>query len=494
VNQVLRIVMSAFLVVTSAESARVVAQRSDGAERPNIVMIIADDQAYSDFGFMGNEHVRTPNIDRLASQSARYTNGYVPSSVCRPSLVTLLTGLYPHQHGVHFNHPPPGFAKMTRSAEIDKQEFDRLRRRATYLIRSVPTLPRLLAARGYRCLQTGKYWEGHWRNAGFTEGMTLAEPAAGANNGNKTLANGEVVAHGNGDHGLAIGRDTMQPIYDFIDDCDDTPYFIWYAPFLPHLPHDAPERFHDAYEDDSHVSPHQVPYYAACSQFDETVGQLVDYVEQKGRAEQTVFLFVSDNGFVPDAKRPMPGGEFNYTRTSKRSPFDDGLRTPILIRWDGRVAPAEHVEPCSSVDIVPTLLDAVGMANAKTKLPGRSLLPSAIGAETLRPQPVVGEIYPGDASTLGNPSRDIAYRWVRDGDLKLIVPHQRGKRAAWNEYVAGPALFDLARDPTETQDLSGEPAQSVNVKRLRKLLDDWWTPGKGENRFRKPPTTREQQP
>ena len=72
---------------------------------PNIVMIISDDQTYTDFGFMGNARVQTPNLDSLARKSARYTHGYVPSSVCRPSLVTLLTGLYPHQHGIHFNHP-----------------------------------------------------------------------------------------------------------------------------------------------------------------------------------------------------------------------------------------------------------------------------------------------------------------------------------------------------------------------------------------------------
>ena len=158
-------------------------------DRPNVVLIISDDQTYSDFGFMGHPHVRTPHIDRLAAKSARYPNGYVPSSVCRPSLVTLLTGLYPHQHGVHFNHPPPGFAKLTQSPEIGKKRYDALRHRATSLIRSVPTLPRILAAQGYRCFQTGKYWEGHWRNAGFTEGMTTAEPSKEPDAlGNKRLA------------------------------------------------------------------------------------------------------------------------------------------------------------------------------------------------------------------------------------------------------------------------------------------------------------------
>jgi uncharacterized sulfatase len=203
------------------------------------------DQTYSDFGFMGHPHVRTPHIDRLAAKSARYPNGYVPSSVCRPSLVTLLTGLYPHQHGVHFNHPPPGFAKLTQSPEIDKKQYDALRNRATFLIRSVPTLPRILASEGYRSFQTGKYWEGHWRNAGFTEGKTTAEPSNKPDAlGNKQLANGDLVAHGNGDHGLVIGRNTMHPIFEFVDDChkENTPFLLWYAPFLPHLPHNSPQR------------------------------------------------------------------------------------------------------------------------------------------------------------------------------------------------------------------------------------------------------------
>jgi arylsulfatase A len=84
------------------------------AKRPNIVMIIPDDQTYSDFGFMGNALVDTPNLDRLAAQSATFVNGYVPSSVCSPSLATLLTGLYPHQSGIHYNHPPPGNAAFNR--------------------------------------------------------------------------------------------------------------------------------------------------------------------------------------------------------------------------------------------------------------------------------------------------------------------------------------------------------------------------------------------
>jgi len=454
------------------------------AERLNVVMIISDDQTYSDFGFMGHEHVQTPHLDRLAAGSARYLSGYVPSSVCRPSLVTLLTGLYPHQHGVHFNHPPPGFAKLTKSPEIDKQRYDELRNQSSKLIRSVPTLPRLLATRGYRCLQTGKYWEGHWRNAGFTEGMTIAEPSQNPDDlGNKRLTNGDIVAHGNGDHGLAIGRKTMQPIFDFIGNCQQKgdPFFVWYAPFLPHLPHDAPQRFRKPYESDPKVPRHAIPYYTACTWFDATVGQLVDHIEKSGLAEQTIFVFVVDNGFVPDPRQPMAGGDFNYTKTSKRSPFDDGLRTPILIHWDGHTKVGTHQNPCSSIDILPTLLDALGIKNANLKLPGRSLWPSATGAKPLTAEPVFGAIYPGDASSLEHPERDMAYRWIRSGRFKLIVPHARSGKKPWGRYLDRAALFDVVADPNEQMNLAQDERHADTIQRLKQKLDQWWTPNNNKD-------------
>ena len=444
--------------------------------RPNIVMIISDDQSYTDFGFMGHPHVQTPHLDRLANQSARYIHGYVPSSVCRPSLATLLTGLYPHQHGVHFNHPPPGNSRLSDSPDITKLKFDDLRRRAMVMIRSAPSLPRLLAKAGYRCLQTGKHWEGHYREAGFTHGMTLAEPSD-SEIGNKQLANGQWVAHGNGDKGLDIGRTTMQPIWDFLDKTGDEPFFIWYASFLPHTPHNAPRRFMEVYASNETIPEHAKPYYACCTWFDETVGQLVGEIEHRGLAKSTLFVFVVDNGFRPDPKRPIKGGYWNYTKRSKRSPFDDGLRTPILIRWDGRVKPASHEQLCSSVDLVPTLLQAAGLP-LQVAMPGISLLPSAFGQKSLAERrPVFGEIYPGDASSLGHPSGHIAYRWVRQGDLKLIVPHRHNGAMPWNGYLTQVSMFNVVADPGESDNLALDPHRRGEAERLRELLDAWWTPG-----------------
>lgn len=464
-----RLVLAAFLVALSISAA----------PRPNVVMIISDDQTYRDFGFMGNEHVRTPHLDRLAAQSARYPNGYVPTSVCSPSLATMLTGLYPHQHGIHYNHPPPGnsaFNKMKSRAE-----YERVRSRAFSLIRSQPTLPRVLAREGYRCLQTGKFWEGHYRNAGFTDGMTIFEPPPGQTFGGvRTLASGEKAAHGNGDWGLKIGRETMRPIYDFIEECAGRqPFFVWYAPYLPHQPHDSPRKYFDLYRDQPGVPEHYVPYYASISQFDDTVGELVAYVERKGLAKDTLFVFVIDNGWTPGTRRHKSAQDFFYhIKASKRSPFEDGLRTPILLRWDGVIKPARHEQLCSSVDLVPTILSAIGIEHRMTGLPGVDLMVSAKGVAPLRPRTVFGEIYPGDATTLGHPSRDIAYRWVRDGDFKLIIPHSQNDRRPWGDYLKAPALYNVARDPDEPDNLAPHPAQKSRVEKLRRLLDNWWMPGK----------------
>ena len=451
---------------------------------PNIVFIIADDQSWTDYGFMDNPRVSTPNLDRLAKQSARFPNAYVPSSVCRPSLVTLLTGLYPHQHGVHFNHGPPGNAGYNRM--MSAKEYVAQRGEEFKLIRQLPTLPGVLHRElGYRCFQSGKFWEGHYRNGGFTDGMTLFQPppVSQTYGGIRTLASGERVAHGNGDFGLRIGRETMAPLMQFIDDCESsqTPWMVWYAPYLTHQPHDSPARFYDQAARRPNVAKHELPYFASIAQFDDTVGQLVQYVESKQLQSNTVFVFVSDNGWTASTKtQKSRPAEFQHTKRSKRAPFDEGIRTPILIRWDGMIQQAQHDALVSSIDIVPTLLAAAGAdIPNENPLPGINLLPIATDAEKIpADRPVFGGIYPGDARSLGSPEIDIAYRWIRQGQFKLIVPHLHGSEKPWGDYLQKNALYDLALDPHEQNNLIESPSHQESIARLSALLDEWWNPGK----------------
>ncbi len=444
------------------------------ADRPNVVMILADDQAYRDFGFMGNDLVHTPNIDRLAEASARYPNGYVPMSVCRPSLATFLTGLYPHQHGIHFNHPPPGLNVMRKT--MTAAQYEQTRATTDYLIENVSTLPRILARHGYACLQTGKHWEGSYKTAGFTHGMTLGKPAGrlGAVTGTREQANGDWVAHGNGDAGLVIGRETMQPVYDFVDEhAGRQPFFVWYAPFMPHTPFDAAQRYHDVYAG-KQIPDHIRPYYAEIARFDETVGALIQHLDHRQLLDDTLIVFAADNGF-----RPHETKNETYNSRSKLSEFEDGLRTPILIRWNGHVKAADHLQLVHTVDLVPTVLSAVGLTDEITpRMNGISLLPSATTGERLPGRPVFGAIYPNDAVVLGAPSQHVRARWVRDGHFKLLVP--------------GPAkqpimlsLFDLTEDPRETMNLAAIAEHASRVENMRQLLDQWW-PLHGDEHETKP--------
>ncbi len=413
---------------------------------------------------MGNSQVQTPHLDRLAAQSARFPNGYVPMSVCRPSLATLLTGLYPHQHGIHFNHPPPGLSDMR---EMTANEYRATRAQAEHLIREVPTLPRILSEAGYVSFQAGKHWEGNFKNAGFSQGMTTGLPAEidDTIHGTREQQNGEWVAHGNGDAGLTIGRTTMQPVFDFISENADSPFFLWYAPFLPHTPFDAPQKYYDCYAGRD-VPDFLLPYYAEIARFDETVGQFIACLDEHKLRENTLIVFASDNGFRPDLS-----GKPKSDSRSKLSSDEDGLRTPILLNWPGIIPPAEYSQIVQTIDLVPTALSAVGLSKEITpQMQGLNLLPAVTNRIELPDRPAFGAIYPNDAEVLGAPAAHTKGLWVRSGKYKLILPGN-GKQPL------KPALYDLESDPDENQNLVHNSDYAQRKNHLAQLLNNWWSAG-----------------
>ena len=295
--------------------------------------------------------------------------------------------------------------------------------------------------------------------------MTRGMPSREDKYGTRPQRNGELVAHGNGDLGLAIGRDTMKPIFDFIGKkAHVQPFMVWYAPYLPHLPFDAPKRFEQHY-DNPQLSESLLGYYAQITRFDESVGKLVQHIEDKGLAENTVFLFISDNGYRPSEDGTKVTA--NSSR-SKWSPYEDGIRTPILIRWDGKIQPSNHLNLVQAIDLVPTILDAAGLTHEITpRMKGISLIPSASGSKSLPDRPAFGAIYPNDAQSLGEPGKHVVMRWIRLGDHKLIIPTSARESAR---------LFDLSADPLETTNLALQSDWSDRVSILKKRLDKWWMP------------------
>ena len=407
------------LLVLMLSSCAAVDRGEAAARRPNVVMIISDDQSWTDFGFMGHEEIRIPHLDALAARSLVYERGYVPSSLCRPSLASMITGLYPHEHGITGNDPPRG------------QQRDRMLRH----IEAAVTLPKLLAKLGYRSLQTGKWWEGNCRCGGFSDGMTHGERARGGRHG---------------DEGLKIGRRTMQPIYDFIADCGDHPFFLWYAPLLPHNPHNPPERLLEKYRREGE-SEYVAKYHAMCEWFDETCGQLLAHLREQGLEEDTLVVFVTDNGWIQrdDAK--------GYAARSKRSPYEGGVRTPIMFSWPGHVTPQRRDAYASSVDLAPTILRACGAA-VPAAMSGVDLL-----ASDVRRDAVFGALFSHDVADLDQPTKGLQARYVvRDG-WKLIAPQAEGRPAE---------LFDLGADPHERADLASTQPQRAAA--LQQVLDGWW--------------------
>ncbi len=426
------------------------------ADRPNILMIVSDDHAWFDYGFMGSQAVRTPHLDRLAAESRVFPRGYVTNSLCGPSLASMLTGRHVHRHGITGNDPRlPAIegangAKGAAKAAAAKQKsaaFLAGRAKMIELFQRSPILPRLLADQGYVSLQTGKWWMGPYQTGGFTEGMTKGGR--------------------HGDDGLDIGRKTLAPLTDFISRAkkDGKPFFAWYAPMMPHDPHTPPERLLAKYRDKS-PTPQAAKYHAMVEWFDETIGEVRAHLEKEGLTRDTIIVYIADNGWIPRTDKPVVDFE-----RSKQSPFDGGVRTPIFVSWPGRIPPAMMAEAASAVDILPTLLKLVG-APVPAGCDGIDLLDDA----ALKARPfVAGQNSTHDILELGRPAASLRYRWLVAGDLKLIVSSglKTGTSQSGSyDATEPPRLFDLKADPHERTDLAA--ARPEDVKRLTALLDGWW--------------------
>lgn len=415
----------------------VLATSLSAAERPNVLFILSDDQAWTDYGFMGHDTIRTPHLDKLASQSAVFPRAYVPTSLCRPSLATLITGLYPHQHRTSGNDP--ALSAGARQKRYQSEEHQRLNAKLIAHIEEHPTVPRLLGTAGYRSLQTGKWWEGDFSRGGFTAGMTHGDVTRGGRHG---------------DDGLDIGRQGLQPIYDFLDAKCEQPWFIWYAPMLPHTPHNPPERLLAKYTAEG-KSLHVARYQAMCEWWDETCGELLQAVEDRGLTQNTLVVYVTDNGWIQDPEQPR------YAPRSKRSPNEGGIRSPILLRWPGRIEPARYETLVSSIDLTPTILAAAGV-EAPAGLPGINLLEVCRNGGRSDRQQLYGEIFEHDIPDVDDAAKGLLYRWTIDGQWKLILP--TGSGAA--------ELYDLAADPHEHQNLAA--AHPDRVRELTKAINAWW--------------------
>ncbi|MBK1834270.1 sulfatase-like hydrolase/transferase [Roseibacillus ishigakijimensis] len=414
-------------------------------QRPNILFLLSDDQAWGDYGFMGHLHIETPHLDALAARSLTFTRGYSPVPLCRPSLASILTGRHPHEHRITGNDLLPPRPDLKALAGRRDPDFGQRYRELIAHYRQQPNWIQSLRESGYRTLQTGKWWEGDpVADGGFTAGMTHGDPARGGRHG---------------DAGLAIGRQGLQPIKDFTTSSPDTPWFVWYGVFLPHTPHNPPADLLAKYlqkTDNENIA----AYWACCEWLDQTIGELLAHLEESGQLDNTLILYTCDNGWIQD-----PADRNLYAPRSKQTIYEGGIRTPILLSWPGHLQPLrddEHL--ASNLDLWPTAAALCDLP-LPAGLPGINLTDRA--AVTSR-QSLFGADYSHDIRDFAHPARNLEARYHLRGPWKLLLPHPPADPAG------EPQLYHLLNDPHERHNLASEHPDLVES--LRQGLNDWWTP------------------
>lgn len=424
-------------------------------ELPNIILLVGDDQGYPYFGFMGADYVQTPHMDALAASGTLFTEGYVPQNHCRPSLQTLMTGTLPINYEQDVNELiKREIKKQNRSIPVQDQDqwVANFRHHA---MKHFETLPRILKKKGYTSFQGGKWWEFNYQNGGFDEGMTK-----GWKKGDKGKK--EWFLQFMGGDGRKLARATMQPVYDFVDANADKPFFIWFAPELPHYPFDAPDKYYNIYKDKD-MTESAKRYYANCTWFDDGVGELVRYLKEKDEFDNTLFVYVNDNGweqepnqeFRSDSLRWHNGGD-----KGKLSVYDQSFRTPIIFSWKGKITPgATSKALIHSADIPATILDYIDVERPKNYF-GRSYKTLIEDVSKTDRDIIIGKATQMRSEDDMMGMKIEAY-WARDKDWFFQQ----------NLTTATIELYDMNKDPRNNINLAASFPDKV--KEFQKKIDTW---------------------
>lgn len=424
---------------------------SQKIEKPNILIILADDLGYADVGYHQlNSDISTPNIDRLATEGVHFTTAYVTNSVSSPSRAGMLSGCYQHRFGYEDNPGP-----FRRSEGIHPG-----------IPTGVKLLPAYLKEVGYATACIGKWHlggeetdESFPTNKGFDEFLGFLGGAStyfhGDNSQELIFRNRQPAQIKDAYLTDIIGDETV----DFISRHKDVPFMVYMSFNAVHGPLQAPEYLIEKYR---HVKDEKRRILCAMQHaMDENIGKVLDYLEKEKLAEQTLIFFLSDNGGAPT-------DNYSYNlplRGSKGTFYDGGIHTPFIIKWPGKIAPNTICrEMISSLDIVPTVLAAVGLEQP-AYLDGVDLLPYLAGHVTGHPHQVL--------------YWKMNKQWaVRDLSWKLVNSNPDNRIM----------LFNIAEDPYEKHDLSSErPDKVLELERkfqewdAKNLPKQWgWQPEVGE--------------
>jgi len=418
------------------------AELSAQSRKPNMVIIMADDLGYADLGCQGSKDIKTPNIDNLAKRGVRCTNAYAASPVGSPTRAALLTGRYPQRFGHEFNPP--------RDPKIDYG-----------LPLSETTLASSLRDAGYATALIGKWHlgndvkrqplaRGFQEFFGFLDGAHFYLKTEVAARGvidtlepwpNSILRGSQPVD----EEGYLTDAFTREAVA-FIEKKRQQPFFLMLSYNAPHAPLEASDKYLDRVIGVTGGDHRRRVYAAMISALDEGVGSVQAKLQQTGILQDTLIMFLSDNGGITGYLSPSNNAPLVGTKTEL---MEGGIRVPMIVQWLGKLPEGKVFEPMVSVlDIAPTVLAAASIAPPKSLvLDGVDLVPSLSGKSTEQPHEILFWRY----GSLGA---------ARQGRFKLLQVR--------NEL---PQLYDLDADIGETRDLAATNPEMLN--RLKMRFEKW---------------------
>jgi len=405
------------------------------AEQPNIVVIVTDDQGHADIGLnpARKPEVSTPHMDSLAAEGIFFHNGYISGNVCSPSRLGLMTGRYQQRFGV--------YTGGEGGRGIDP---------------SVPLFPAFLKPSGYTCGAFGKWHLGveprhHPLERGFDKfyGFLGRGGHSYFNLGEGIYRDRNVIQ----DEGYLTDR-LSDEASAFIRQNKDGPFFLYLAYNAVHSPPEAPKKDIDHIRDEfPGLSESRATLMAMLRRLDDGVGRVVKTLKDEGAWENTLLFFLTDNGGAPKMD-----ADCSPLRGHKHENFEGGIRTPFIVTWPRKFPGGGRSDiPASSLDILPTSLDAAGIAPPAKSPPfdGKSLLPVIEG----KVERLHDALFWSEGGAKGC--------WaVRDAEgWKAVTTVDRKSGTQKTE------LFQLANDPAEAKDLAAR--EPDKVRELTGLYEAW---------------------
>lgn len=422
----------------------------ESLEKPNIVLIVADDLGWSDLSYMGSEYYETPNIDKLSKSGMTFYNGYASSANCAPSRATMLSGKYHTEHGIYtVRNSDRGSRKTRKIIPIETK---------TTLDLDFFVIPEMLKEMGYINGHFGKW---HLGDVGFHPEQSGFDVNIG---GNKHGGPGGYFAPypnpelENEPKGEYLTDRIGDEVVKFIDINKENNFFAYVPFFSVHTPIQSKPDYQKKYSNkDSNEYHNRADYAGMIQSLDENIGKILDKIDALNLSENTLIIFTSDNGGIRAISNQYP------LRAGKGSYYEGGIKVPMIFSWKGKIeAKTESYERVSNLDFYPTIKKLVGY-NESIDLDGEDLTPIFKGEKLKKRElyfhfPVYLEPYRVQLDS----GTDPLFR-TRPGTVIIKDNWKLHHYYEDNKYE----LYDLEKDVSESENLS-----EIKKEKKNELLID----------------------